>query len=131
LTPGRSPNVSRYRWDPAGEPLQSCQIDLRVGGAVSFICRSRPDMPFVGTYREISAPTRIVFEALGATGRVLLSTSGEGTRMVVEIECAAADHFEQFMKMGVAAGTARTLDNLVRHLDPVRPTEAREPGLRP
>jgi uncharacterized protein YndB with AHSA1/START domain len=100
-------------WDPAGDPLAACEIQLRVGGSFFFVSRGHPEMPFSGVYREIVPPERLVFEAMGATGRVMLEDAGGGTRMVVEIVCASTDHLDQFVKMGVHAGTSRTLDNLV------------------
>ncbi|MDB5692368.1 MAG: Activator of Hsp90 ATPase 1 family protein [Alphaproteobacteria bacterium] len=104
-------------WDAAGEPLARCEIDLRVGGAFAFVSRGHPDMPFAGIYREIAPPAWIVFDAMGAVGRVLLAEAEGGTHMIVEIECATAEQLEQFVKMGVHIGTGRTLDNLVAHLD--------------
>jgi uncharacterized protein YndB with AHSA1/START domain len=103
-------------WDPTGEPLARCEIDLRVGGCFTFVNRAHPAMPFSGVYREIAPPERLVFEAMGAEGRVTLA-EGEGrTLMTVEIACDSAEHLEQFVKMGVAAGTSQTLDNLVAYL---------------
>jgi hypothetical protein len=67
-------------------------------------------------YREIEPPNRLEFEAMGSTGRVALEAIGAGTRMVVEIQCASAEHLEQFLKMGVDIGTAQTLDNLVAYV---------------
>jgi uncharacterized protein YndB with AHSA1/START domain len=100
-------------WDAAGGQLLTCEIDLRVNGAFRFITHSHPDMPFAGTYREIAPPDRLIFEALGATGRVVLREVAGKTQMTVEIACASAEHLDQFLKLGVAAGTAQTLDNLV------------------
>jgi uncharacterized protein YndB with AHSA1/START domain len=103
-------------WDPAGDQLVECEIDLRPGGAFKFVTRAHPDMPFAGTYREIARPDRLVFDALGATGRVVFEEAAGQTRMVVEIQCGSADHLEQFLKMGVDVGTAQTLDNLVDYM---------------
>ncbi len=103
-------------WDPDGEPLISCEIDLRVGGSFSFATRSHAAMPFAGVYQEIVPPEGLVFESMGATGRVTLEESARGTRMVVEIVCRSAADLEQFTKMGVHEGTARTMDNLVSYL---------------
>lgn len=103
-------------WDPDGEPLVACTIDLRVGGSFSFATRQHSQMPFSGVYSEITPPSRLVFEAMGSTGRVVLSEDGSGTRMLVEIICRSAEQMEQFAKMGVATGTARTLDNLVGYV---------------
>ncbi len=72
-------------------------------------------MPFAGTYREIGPPERLVFEAMGAIGRVMLQEAAGKTHMTVEIECRSAEHLDQYLKMGVDVGTAQTLDNLVAY----------------
>jgi hypothetical protein len=53
---------------------------------------------------------------MGAVGRVVLDPHGARTRMVVEIVCSSEDHLKQFVRMGVANGTAQTLDNLVARI---------------
>jgi uncharacterized protein YndB with AHSA1/START domain len=107
--------VERW-WDPTGALLAQCEIDLRVGGAFTFVSRSHPDMPFSGVYQAIEPPSRLVFDAMGAEGRVALTQADGGTAMVVEIACASAAHLQQFVAMGVAEGTSRTLDNLVAYV---------------
>jgi uncharacterized protein YndB with AHSA1/START domain len=103
-------------WDCDGEPLAVCEIDLRPGGAFKFVTKGHPDMPFVGVYREIAPPHRLVFEALDATGRVLLHEAAGKTHMRVEIECRSAEQLDQYLKMGVDAGTSQTLDGLVAYM---------------
>src|SRR3954466_4569823 len=103
-------------WDATGEKLAACDIDLRPGGAFRFTTRHHPDKPFTGVYCEIGPPTLLVFEANGARGKVMLAERAGGTRMTVEIACRSPDHLAQFVAMGVAAGTSRTLDNLASHL---------------
>jgi len=103
-------------WDPTGEPLARCDIDLRPGGAFAFVSKSHPEAPFSGTYREVAPPRRLHFEALGSLGRVELEALGAGTRMTVEIQCASPEHLEEFLKRGVDVGTAQTLDNLVAYV---------------
>lgn len=103
-------------WDATGKPLARCEIDLRVGGTFVFVVQDHPEMPFTGIYREIVPGERIVFDALGSVGRVDLQDKASGTHMVVEIACTSAAQLEQFVKMGVHVGTARTLDNLVTYL---------------
>jgi len=102
-------------WDAGSEPLTICDIDLRPGGAFTFVTKSHPDMPFAGIYREITPPDHLVFEAMGATGQVVLQTIANKTRMTVEIECRSAEHLDQFLKLGVDVGTSKTLDNLVSY----------------
>src|SRR4051812_22661737 len=60
------PEHIRCWWDPDGEPLAVCEIDLRPGGAFRFATRSHADRPFTGIYREISPPDGLVFEALNS-----------------------------------------------------------------
>ena len=102
-------------WDAAGEPLTACEIDLRPGGAFKFVTKGHPEMPFAGTYRQIARPDRLVFEALGSTGRVDLQDIAGKTHMTVEIECRSAEQLDQFLKMGVDVGTSQTLDNLLAY----------------
>jgi uncharacterized protein YndB with AHSA1/START domain len=104
-------------WDAAGEPLAVCEIDLRAGGSFTFVSKGHPEMAFTGTYREITPPERLIFEALGAIGRVVLRENAGKTHMTVEIECRSAEHLEQYLKMGVDVGTAQTLDNLVEYIN--------------
>lgn len=102
-------------WDPTGARLVGCEIDLRVGGRFCFVNEGHGP-PFEGRYSVIDRPTRLEFEALGSVGTVLLETKEGGTRMRVVIRCASSEHLEHFVKLGVATGTDRTLDNLVSYL---------------
>jgi uncharacterized protein YndB with AHSA1/START domain len=110
------PEQLAHWWDATGEKLAQCEMDLRPGGRFRFTTSHHPDKPFTGVYREITPPTLLVFEANGAMGRVILSEKAGRTRMTVEIACRSREHLEQFVAMGVAAGTSRTLDNLAKHL---------------
>ena len=103
-------------WDPSGEPLETCEIDLRPSGAFTFVPQGHQDRPFTGTYTEIVPHERLVFETLGATGRVLIGPTAGGTKLTVEIQCRSEESLQQFIAMGVQNGTARTLDNLAMHL---------------
>jgi uncharacterized protein YndB with AHSA1/START domain len=109
------PSQIRLWWDPTGDPLRDCQIDLREGGAFSFVTQAHSDRPFTGVYRQIDRPALLVFDAMGAEGRVELSEAAGKTAMIVEIICRDEQHLEQFVQMGAAEGTSRTLDNLVRY----------------
>ena len=103
-------------WDPTGTPLVECTIDLRAGGTFRFVNEAHGP-PFEGTYRVVDRPAKLVFDALGAVGTVQLERRGAGTHLTVTIRCASAEHLEQMVKVGVAAGTDKTLDNLVDHLE--------------
>jgi uncharacterized protein YndB with AHSA1/START domain len=112
FTAWTTPSELAQWWDPAGERLAICEMQLRPGGEFRFVTSHHPDRPFTGTYLEIAPPDRLVFDANGATGRVLLDPQPGGTRMTVEIACRSAEHLAQFVAMGVADGTSVTLDNL-------------------
>ncbi|WP_443749788.1 SRPBCC domain-containing protein [Asticcacaulis solisilvae] len=109
-----TPSIVSKWWDPDGTPLRECEIDLRPGGAFRFVNESHGDgHAFAGVYREIAAPERLVFDALGAEGTVDLVERFGRTEITVAIVCASPDHLEQFLSLGVARDTGRTLDQLV------------------
>ncbi|MDB4943271.1 MAG: Activator of Hsp90 ATPase 1 family protein [Labilithrix sp.] len=102
-------------WDPTGTPLRECTIDLRKGGSFRFV-NDGHSPPFEGVYSVVDRPVKLVFDALGAVGTVLIESRAGRTHLTVTIRCASAEHLEQLVKVGVAAGTDRTIDNLVAHL---------------
>jgi uncharacterized protein YndB with AHSA1/START domain len=112
-----TPDELSQWWDPTGVPLVACEMDVRPGGAFSFVNEGHGP-PFAGTYVTVKRPSLLVFEALGSVGTVTLEKSGKGTRMHVSIRCSSKQHLEHFVKLGVAAGTDRTLDNLVSFFSP-------------
>jgi len=114
------PEHVRCWWDSAGYPLAECEIDLRVGGAFRFVNRHAPSgNEFAGVYREIAPPSHFIFEAMGAIGHVILEEIGGKTHLTVRIECGSAARLEEYLKMGVDAGTAKTLDYLVEYVDAI------------
>ena len=116
------PEHVRCWWDPAGYPLAECDIDLRAGGTFRFVNRhSSGAHEFAGVYREIAPPKYLVFEAMGAIGRVTLEETGGKTLLTVRIECGSAARLQQYLEMSIDVGTARTLDNLVAYVDTTLP----------
>jgi uncharacterized protein YndB with AHSA1/START domain len=109
------PERIREWWDPTGAPLAACEIDLRVGGEFRFV-NDGHSPPFAGVYEVVDRPGRLVFQALGSVGTVMLEAAGEDTHMRVTIRCASKEHLEHFVRLGVAEGTDRTFDNLVRYM---------------
>ena len=98
-------------WDPEGTPLADCEIDLRVGGKLRFV-NAGSGHAFEGTFRVIEPPHRLAFDAMGTRGELTFVADGTHTLMTLVMTCGSAEHLEQFLKMGIAEGTARTLDNL-------------------
>lgn len=113
-----TPAIVAKWWDPDGVPLRECAIDLRPGGVFRFVNQGHDDgHAFAGTYREIAAPDRLVFEAMGAEGRVDFVERNGGTDITVAIACASPDHLQQFLTFGIADNTGRTLDRLVAYFE--------------
>jgi uncharacterized protein YndB with AHSA1/START domain len=111
----RPEEISEW-WDPTGERLAKCVIDLRPNGSFLFENTGHHGPPFAGIYRVVERPTKLVFDAMGAVGTVTLTAEGETTHMRVEIRCSSAEHLRQFVQVGVDTNTAKTLDNLVARL---------------
>lgn len=113
------PDQIKHWWDPTGTPLAECDIDLKPGGAFRFVNASGHAPPFSGVYRVLERPAQIVFDAMGAVGTVKLEAVGASTHMTVTIRSPSREHMDQFVRLGVDVGTAKTLDNLgtyvVRH----------------
>jgi uncharacterized protein YndB with AHSA1/START domain len=105
-------------WDPTGAKLVSASIDLRPEGSFAFVNQGHSP-PFTGVYRVIERPARLVFEALGSVGTVVLEADGAMTRMHVTIRCSSAEQLEHFIKLGVKDNTEKTFDNLVRRFETV------------
>jgi len=117
----RPEHVAQW-WDASGGRLAECTIDLRPGGAFKFAHARTADIPpFCGIYREITPPEQLVFDAMGAIGKVILQSVPGGTHMTVRIECGSAAQLEEFIRMGVDAGTSQTLDNLVVYAGAMKP----------
>lgn len=102
-------------WDPTGQRLTACAIDLRVGGAFRFETAGHAP-PFAGEYVVVEQPSRLVFTAMGAQGTIVLEPEGGKTRMRVAIQSPSLEHFETFLTLGVATGTSATFDNLAAHV---------------
>ena len=111
-------------WDPNGVPLAVCEIDLRRDGAFRWVHRAPhgEGHAFTGVYREIVAPERLVF-SVGMFGSspdpvaTLVFTEEHGTtRLTITMECRTKQDRDALLQMGVAAGTARTLENLAAYL---------------
>jgi uncharacterized protein YndB with AHSA1/START domain/pimeloyl-ACP methyl ester carboxylesterase len=114
-------------WDPRGTPLSVCEIDLRPNGAFRWVTRA-PDgseHSFAGTYRDISAPERLVFttrmlpSGAESVGTLVFSEHGGKTMLTLTIECSSRADRDALLEMRVDAGTVRTLDNLAEHLQKI------------
>ena len=117
------PEHVKHWWDPCGQPLAMCEIDLRPGGTFRFV-NSTPRGPghaFTGTYREITPPERIVFGSPAPGGADCLGTlefeerAGQ-TTLTLTMTAPSKKARDAMLGMRIDAGTARTLDNLGEYL---------------
>lgn len=111
-------------WDPSGAALSVCEIDLRPDGAFRWVNRG-PDgseHSFTGTYREISAPSRLVFSTrvspsgAESVGTLVFTEQGGRTTLTMTIACNSMADRDALLQMRVDVGTLRTLDNLAAYL---------------
>jgi len=109
-------------WDPNGEPLAECEIDLRPNGTFRWVNRDGADYPFTGTYLEIAAPERLVFTVQSfpgspeSVGTLVFSEDGKKTKLTMTIECTSIEDRDALLEMRVDVGTAQTLKNLAEYL---------------
>lgn len=57
------PEHLKHWWGPRDQTLPVCEMDVRPGGSYRFVARKegRPDIPFIGTFKEVSPYDRLVF----------------------------------------------------------------------
>jgi uncharacterized protein YndB with AHSA1/START domain len=110
-------------WDPSGVPLSVCEIDLRPNGAFRWVnSAAGVEHPFTGTYREITAPERLVFTARiipsspEAVATLIFSEHQGKTKLTMTIECRSIEDRDALLQMRIDVGTAQTLENLARYL---------------
>ena len=73
---------------------------------------------FAGAWRV----SRAIEDLLGAQqgrfeGEATFAPEGAVTAMTVEMTCGSAEQLEQFIRFGIAEGTAKTLANLVARME--------------
>jgi uncharacterized protein YndB with AHSA1/START domain len=112
-------------WDPNGEPLAVCEIDLRVNGAFRWVNRG-PDgvnHPFTGTYLKIAAPKQLKFtvqtspSGSPSVGTLVFREKVGQTEFTLTIECDSVEQRDMLLKFRVDVGTAHTLENLAKYVD--------------
>ncbi len=119
-------HVKRW-WGRHGFLTTLCEIDLRVGGAFRIEMRG-PDgtiYPVTGTYREITRPSRLVYdEVFGCLGRPDLSSlvtvtfteAAAGTDVKVHTLCMSRAHRDGLLEVGVEWGWTETFERLSGYL---------------
>jgi uncharacterized protein YndB with AHSA1/START domain len=108
-------------WGPRGTTTVVDQMDVRPGGAWRYVCRDQDgsETAFRGTYREITAPERIVqtFEWEGLPGHVSVDTAvledlGERTRLVATSLFHTVQERDGMLASGMEGGAGETYARL-------------------
>jgi uncharacterized protein YndB with AHSA1/START domain len=100
--------------------LVVCEVDFRPGGAWRYVGRGpRGDYAFYGIYREIEAPSRMVFTEIfepfpdaESVVTVELSEEGDQTRFTLSAVYPSLEVRDSVLKTGMAKGAAISYDKL-------------------
>jgi len=113
----------KHWWDPSGAPLSVCEIDLRPNGAFRWVNSAHGgEHAFMGIYREIIPPERLVFTVKIFPSRpdplttLVFSEEGSKTTVTMRIECNSMEDRDALLQMRIDVGTSRTLENLAEYL---------------
>ena len=116
------PEHIRRWWGNLGDgySVPVCEVDLRVGGKWRFVNKHPTgEAAFHGVYREIDAPSRIVFTEIfepfpDAESVVTGEYTDEGgkTRMVATIQYPSKEIRDMVMGTGMATGAGLSYDRL-------------------
>ena len=116
-----TPEHLTHWWDPSGVQLASCDVDLRPNGVFRLVPQGAKP-PFIGTYRDIVRPERLVFSTIVAAsgaealGTLLFEERDGHTILRMTMACASKADRDTLLAMRVDAGTLRTLEQLERYL---------------
>lgn len=107
-------------WAPPGGSLQVEQMEVRSGGKYRYVQRTRngQELVFVGSYLEVTPPTRLVytFEIEGqgnpVTTTVELRGEGTSTRVTLTNLCVSKEVRDTMVKYGAEAGARAALQQM-------------------
>jgi uncharacterized protein YndB with AHSA1/START domain len=114
------PRLMAQWWGPEGMTCPVCEIDLRVGGKWKFVNRHpQGEVTFYGEYREISAPSRLVYTEIFADfpDNVSVITAdfvqqGDKTRYTAVCRYPSKEVRDIVMQSGMEHGAALSYDAL-------------------
>jgi uncharacterized protein YndB with AHSA1/START domain len=120
--------VKRWLLGPPGWTMPVCEIDLRVGGQYRYAWRSEADdaqFGFIGEFREIQAPERIVHTERFVPGSdwagammgdaivTMTLTEADGrTTLVMNMRYPSPEIRDQAVATGMTDGMAQSYDRL-------------------
>jgi uncharacterized protein YndB with AHSA1/START domain len=112
-------------WGPHGFTNPRCELDVRVGGAIRIDMQAPGGTvyPMTGTFREITPPSRLVFEAVAEdhAGNALLRSlttvlfaeeEGGKTKLTVQADAVGLSPVAPQMLAGMESGWTQSLEKL-------------------
>ena len=114
--------VKRWLYGPEEWRMEVCEIDLRVGGALRYVWRSKSkgDIGMSGVFREVEAPTRLVntelFDEDWTGGETVVTTrfeeAGGRTTVTYAVLYSSEEARDNVMKTGMMEGWSQGMDRL-------------------
>jgi uncharacterized protein YndB with AHSA1/START domain len=117
--------VRRWLTGPPGWTMPVCEIDLRVGGQYRYVWRNDADgseFGFVGEYREVASPHRIVHterfdgtdggQAGDALCTLVLTEEGGRTTLTQTMRFPTPESRDQALQSGMTDGMGASYDRL-------------------
>jgi len=134
-----TPGQLRRFYGPAGHRLVACAVDLRPGGAYSFVgaCPEGTQYRMSGIYEAIDRPRAIAFtERYGPAGAetepamvwVRLADADGGTMLTARVRYPTPAARRAVLAMGMETGAGETYDRLSLHLADVQGVGPRRPA---
>jgi uncharacterized protein YndB with AHSA1/START domain len=118
------PELLKRWWAPKslGVTLFSCEADVRAGGRYRYVFGRDPKQPmaFSGTYREVSAPSRLVctqlFEQMRAAGEAIVTATFDErdgrTELVLHQLYPSKEALDGTIASGMEKGMRETFEQL-------------------
>lgn len=126
------PEMLRQWWGPEKTSVPECEVDLRVGGRLRIVMEAGPDMgkyagtrwPLEGTFTEIEAPSRLVYDArswtegeeagttIEHTNEVVITESGGSTKVELRVTISSIGPKAKMAAFGMKWGYKAQLDKL-------------------
>jgi len=108
---------------PAGWDLESCEMDVRPGGAYRFVFKGPGDLevPSAGAYVEVVAPERLVttqsYDGVNEiTNTLVLTAEGNQTRMSYRVRYPTTEIRDAALAPDMQQGMALGYDRLAEYL---------------
>ena len=120
-------HVSRW-WGHGGVPLHVCEIDLRVGGSYRYVQRGENGMefPFIGRYREVVKPERLVYTMVfdmepynlheSVTTDTFEALEDGKTRLTMRTEYDSVEALQASVASGAEQGAIASMERFAEHL---------------